>query len=190
MIAGFDMVCEEDYNPQANEFLELIYTTKLKLGDKFQIIMHAGESYKRTNTELYDAILLGSKRLGHGFNLAMHPNLVNIVKNDQICVECCPVSNKLLGYVQDLRLHPVRSLLCQGVPVSINPDDHGFFNSPGVTLDYVVAFLEWELSLADLKQLAINSIEYSSISQKEKSELRKFFDWKWRRFLSYVRGKY
>ena len=112
MIAGFDMVCEEDYNPQANEFLELIYTTKLKLGDKFQIIMHAGESYKRTNTELYDAILLGSKRLGHGFNLAMHPNLVNIVKNDQICVECCPVSNKLLGYVQDLRLHPVRSLLC------------------------------------------------------------------------------
>lgn len=74
--------------------------------------------------------------------------------------------------------------------MSINPDDHGFFNSPGVTLDYLVAYLEWGLDLADLKQLCLNSLEYSSVSEAEKVVLRKFFDVKWRRFLSYVRGKY
>ena len=74
------MVNEEDYNPPTDEFLELLYTAKMKLGDKFQIYMHAGESYLRSNTELFDAILLGTKRIGHGFNLAMHPNLVNLVK--------------------------------------------------------------------------------------------------------------
>ena len=111
LISGFDMVCEEDYNPKCDTFLEMLYTAKLKYGDRFKVIMHAGESYLRTNTELYDAILLGTKRIGHGFNLIMHPNLIQIVKDEKICLECCPISNKVLGYVTDLRLHPVRSLL-------------------------------------------------------------------------------
>lgn len=45
MIAGFDMVNEEDYNMHIDDFLEQIYTAKLKYGDKFNVIMHAGESY-------------------------------------------------------------------------------------------------------------------------------------------------
>ena len=47
----------------------------------------------------------------------------------------------VLGYQLDLRNHPVRSFLHQGVPVSISPDDPGFFNYEGVTLDYVYVFL-------------------------------------------------
>ena len=176
MISGYDMVCEEDYNPKCDEFLENLYAAKLKYGDRFNLIMHAGESYLRTNTELYDAILLGTKRIGHGFNLMMHPNLIKIVKDKKICLECCPVSNKVLGYVTDLRLHPVRSLLAQGVPVSISSDDPGFWSADGVTLDYLTAYIEWGLSLEDLKQLAMNSIEYSTMSKEQKTELKKFFE--------------
>ena len=190
LISGFDMVCEEDYNPKCDTFLEMLYTAKLKYGDRFKVIMHAGESYLRTNTELYDAILLSTKRIGHGFNLIMHPNLIQIVKDEKICLECCPISNKVLGYVTDLRLHPVRSLLAQGVPVSISSDDPGFWCAGGVTLDYVTAYIEWGLSLEDLKQLALNSIEYSTIEESQKAKLKQFFDWRWRRFLSYVRGRY
>ncbi len=102
---------------------------------------------------MYDAILLGTKRIGHGFNLALHPHLQEIVKKEQICIECCPVSNIVLGYTLDLRCHPVRGFLHQGIPVSINPDDPGFFDAEGVTLDYVYAFMAWELDLADLKKL-------------------------------------
>ena len=76
------------------------------------------------------------------------------------------------------------------MPVSINPDDHGFFNSPGVTLDYLIAYMEWGLSLTDIKQLCLNSLEHASVPEEEKVKLRKFFDYKWRRFLSYVRGKF
>ena len=92
------MVNEEDYNLKTDEFLDQIYTAKMKLGDRFKLYLHAGESYSRKNTELYDAILLGSLRIGHGWNLALHPKLVDIVKEKKICVECCPVSNKCLGY--------------------------------------------------------------------------------------------
>ena len=64
LISGFDMVCEEDYNPKSDTFLEMLYTAKLKWGDRFKVVMHAGESYLRTNTELFDAILLGTRRIG------------------------------------------------------------------------------------------------------------------------------
>ena len=112
------------------------------------------------------------------------------MKDENICIEACPVSNKILGYVYDLRTHPTRSLLTQGVKVSISPDDHGFFSSPGVTLDYLVAYLSWDLSLNDLKQLCLNSLEFASISEEDKPKIRKFFDMKWKIFLAYVRGKY
>ena len=80
MVSGFDLVCEEDCNPGMDDFLEQIYTAKMKYGDKFKLYFHAGESYSRSNTELYDAILLGTERIGHGFALTMHPNLVDLVK--------------------------------------------------------------------------------------------------------------
>ena len=120
----------------------------------------------------------------------MHPNLTKIVKNNKICLECCPISNKVLCYQNDLRLHPVRSLLASGVQVSISSDDHGFWHARGVTLDYLVAYLEWDLDLSDIKKLCLNSIEYSTVSEESKVELRKLFDLRWRRFLSYVRGRY
>ena len=70
------MVNEEDYNPGIDAFLDQIMEAKIKLGDRFDVYMHAGESYQRSNTELHDAILLGSKRIGHGFGLALRPDAI------------------------------------------------------------------------------------------------------------------
>ena len=67
MISGFDMVNEEDYNPGIDSFLDQIIEAKQRLRGDLQFYFHAGESYSRSNTELYDAILLGCKRIGHGF---------------------------------------------------------------------------------------------------------------------------
>ena len=60
----------------------------------------------------------------------------------------------------------------------------------GVTLDYLYAFLSWDLDIADLKKLCLNSILYASITDEEKKELTNFFDYKWSRFLDYVMAKY
>ncbi len=57
-------------------------------------IFHAGESLNYTsNTNVYDALLLGSVRVGHGINLAYHSDLLEKYKEKKICVEVCPVSN-------------------------------------------------------------------------------------------------
>jgi len=83
MCSGFDLVCEEDYNPALEAYLELIYKAREKaasLGREFPVYLHCGESNSRSNQQLYDAILLGTKRIGHGFHLAYHPELQKIVK--------------------------------------------------------------------------------------------------------------
>ena len=59
----------------------------------------------------------------------------------------------------------------------------------GVTLDYVYAYLSWDLDIADLKKLCLNSIQYAAVSDKEKDELTQLFVYKWDRFLDYVLGK-
>ena len=101
------------------------------------------------------------------------------MKENNICIEACPISNKVLGYVHDLRLHPTRALLRNGVKVSISSAYPGFFNNYGVTLDYLIAYLEWDLDLEDMYQLCVNSIDYSSISESRKKEIKVFFEYKW-----------
>ena len=62
----------------------------------------------------------------------------------------------------------------------MSSDDPGFFGYDGVTMDYVMAFMAWELDIADLKKLALNGITYSSIPEERKTELiEKRFNHKW-----------
>jgi len=160
------------------------------MGQEFPLYLHCGESNDKNHKQLYDAILLGTKRIGHGFHLAFHPELMKIVKEKGICIECCPVSNFVLGYTLDLRCHPTRSFLHQGLPVTISPDDPGFMGYEGVALDYLYVFLAWDLDIADLKQLVLNSIKYASVTEQQKEKLLEFFRYKWSRFLDYVITKY
>ena len=60
----------------------------------------------------------------------------------------------------------------------------------GVTLDYLYAFLSWDLDLKDLKKLCLNSIHWAALSDDEKVALKKFFEQKWDRFLDHVNGRY
>ena len=78
MIIGFDMVNEEDFTPEVDFFMPQIYEAKAKaqaMGTTFDVYLHCGESNSRANNQLYDAILLDTKRIGHGFHLAYHPEL-------------------------------------------------------------------------------------------------------------------
>ena len=95
------------------------------------------------------------------------------MKDRDICVECCPLSNMVLGYVKDLRQHPMAYLIRRGVQVSISSDDPGLFGYEGVTLDYLYAMGAWQLDLRDLKQLSLNGIKYASITEEQKERLRK-----------------
>lgn len=51
---------------------------------------HAGETLgdgDSTDDNLFDAILLGTKRIGHGFSLAKHPRLMELCRERGIALE-------------------------------------------------------------------------------------------------------
>lgn len=93
------------------------------------------------------------------------------MKERDICIETCPVSNMLLGYVTDLRNHPVRWMLNRGIQATISNDGPTFFGYEGVAMDYFMVFIAWDLSLRDLKKLCLNSIKYANISEDHKRYL-------------------
>lgn len=86
-ITGFDLVNEEDFTEPIFDFVEDMLNAKKQYGDKFNFYFHSGESSSRYNENLYDAILLGTKRIGHGIGLVLHPKLIQMVKEKQIGYE-------------------------------------------------------------------------------------------------------
>lgn len=73
-----------------------------------------------SDKNLYCALELGTKRIGHGLALTKHPLLRDTVKQQDIAIELCPVSNKILKYVgSDLRQHPFISFLFEGLPLVV-----------------------------------------------------------------------
>lgn len=100
-ISAFDMVNEEDTTPPISEFSKDLEEAKAA-NSSFRCCFHAGESMASDNDNLYDAFLIGSLRIGHGFNISLHPVLVQKAIEEKICLEVCPISNFILGYTLDL----------------------------------------------------------------------------------------
>lgn len=186
LIAGFDLVAEEDQGHSTLYFLDTwlkMDSLRQHYGIDMPLFLHDGESNWVSANNLYDAVLLDSRRIGHGFNLFRFPNLLEEVKKRDICLELNPISNQVLGYVRDLRMHPGNTYLTRGVACTISSDDPLIFDYQGLSYDYWEVFMAWELSLRKLKGLVLNSLEYSALNQQEKHQAIDHFKVKWKSFV-------
>lgn len=84
--------------------------------------------------------------------------------------------------MKDLRTHPALSYFCHGAKVTISSDDPGLFGYTGVTHDFLWITVLWDLDLAKLKRLILNSIE--ACPQEE--TLRRDWESKWEDFIEYL----
>ena len=57
-----------------------------------------------------------------------------------------------------------------GINVVLSSDDPGIFGYTGLSNDFFITVLASQLDLKAIKQLVFNSINYSSLSDKEKFE--------------------
>jgi aminodeoxyfutalosine deaminase len=88
---------------------------------------HAGETDGPWSVR--DALEIGAARIGHGIRAADDPDLMRLLRDEQIPLEVCLTSNVKTGATPSLEEHPVRKLFEAGVPITLNTDDPGVFES-------------------------------------------------------------
>ena len=77
------MVNEEDITAPIKSFRSII-NESLDKHDNLHVLFHAGETSSRKNENLYDAVLMGTKRIGHGLAIINHPHLLEEIKRKKI----------------------------------------------------------------------------------------------------------
>jgi len=131
--------------------------------------IHAGEM-DGPDQHIRDTLLLGASRIGHGVNLLQDPDTLLLMRNNKYLVEINLISNRLLEYTPDLGKHPFPEYLRIGVPVCLNTDDRGMWDS-NLTDEYYTAVSTYNLSWDELVQLGRNSLAYSFVQPEVKTKL-------------------
>lgn len=132
-IAGFDLVGEESKGQPLKFFMEEFIQFKKACalaGKDIPFLFHCGETLDigtDTDGNLVDALLLGSKRIGHGFALPRHPLIMEQMKKQGVCVEVCPISNEILGLTPRISGHSVYNLMANNVHCTVSTDNGTFF---------------------------------------------------------------
>lgn len=190
-VAGFDLVAHEDEGNPLIDFVPALLQLRQDLPD-VKYFFHAGETnweQSATDENLVDAVMLNTTRIGHGYAIDKHPMVMEAVKKRGIAIELNPISNQVLNLVQDLRNHPGAALLADDYPLVISCDDPGMWDARGLSFDFYEAFLGMaglKADLRTLKQLAINSIQYSAMGDVEKEEALAELAKRWQRFITEV----
>lgn len=153
---------------------------------------HAGETNWygcSSDINLFDAILLNTTRIGHGYAILKHPVLAQIVKKEKIAIEISPISNQVLKLVDDIRNHPATILIADNYPVVITCDDPSLWGAKGLSYDWYLAFMGLASKDADLrllKQFALNSIVYSGMEMFEKYVAMEKWQQDWDTFINQI----
>jgi aminodeoxyfutalosine deaminase len=119
---------------------------------------HAGETMGPAS--VWEALEIGSERIGHGIRAIEDPALVAHLAAKNIPLEVCITSNLRTGAVASLTTHPVRRLYDAGVPIILNSDDPALFGCT-LTSEYELAAREFGFTEAELAGLARNAFRYA-----------------------------
>ncbi|KAI6855644.1 Metallo-dependent hydrolase [Hortaea werneckii] len=206
LICGFDLVGAEDRPNHIGFYCDLLVgfqNTCKDLDISIPFMFHAGETLLDTggssnpeNSNLYDSLLLYCKRIGHGYSLLKHPFLIERYKQQNICLELCPISNELLHLCGNIRQHPFPQLLAAGLHCTLNADNPSLFR--GATQDslslsyefYQVMVGDTRMSVHGWKQLAQWSIQHSCLSDANKKRAMEIFQRDWESFCDWVVATY
>lgn len=117
---------------------------------------HVGEW--GTADDVWRAVeLLELDEVQHGIAAVDSPQLMRVLKDQRIRLNTCPTSNRLLGRVQSLAAHPIRTLFDAGVIVTVNTDDVLLFGN-GVSDEFLALFDSGLFTAAELDVIRQNGL--------------------------------
>lgn len=132
----------------------------------FFVVAHAGE--EGPAEYIWEAIdLLEAVRIDHGVSSVDDPGLIEELRDREIPLTVCPLSNLKLKVVENLENIPVKMFLEKGIRVTLNSDDPSYFGGY-VNNNYLQTAEALNLSRNDIYTLAKNSFLASFITEKER----------------------
>ena len=186
MVAGFMLATETDSKVvalnlvQAEDSFSAMqnFSTQMKMLDflhrqypKANITLHAGELApglvppEGLTFHIRQSVMIGhANRIGHGVDIMNEDEpeeLLREMARRNILVEICLTSNDVILGVRG-KYHPLATYIEYGVPVALATDDEGVARSE-MTMEFVKAAEEQQLSYVQLKNMARNSLQYAFI---------------------------
>lgn len=170
IIIGVGLDSAEKGNPP--EKFQRVYQAALDAG--FLTVAHAGE--EGSADYMWQAIrLLNVKRIDHGVRCVEDPELLEYLKETQLPLTVCPLSNIKLRVFDKMKDHNLKTLLHKGLCVMVNSDDPAYFGGY-VGNNFLAAYEALELTQADIVQLAKNSFRASFLPDDKKAEYIKMVE--------------
>ncbi len=149
-----------------------VYKEAKELG--FRLTAHAGE--EGPPSYVYEALdILNVERIDHGNRSLEDEKLTKRLAEMKIPLTVCPLSNLKLKVVNDLKKHPLKTMLEKGLFATVNSDDPAYFG--GYINENFVEIAE-ALNLTDdeIFTLARNSFRASFLSDEKKNEYLTVFE--------------
>jgi adenosine deaminase len=129
-------------------------------------VAHAGE--EGPPAYIWEALdLLHVTRIDHGVRCMEDHRLVTRLRDAQVPLTVCPLSNVRLRVVERIGVHPLPAMIEAGLMVTVNSDDPAYF---GGYIDDNYRLLERDLGIGreQLIELAANSFRAAFLSEERR----------------------
>ena len=143
---------------------EKLFNAAIKEG--FLTVAHAGE--EGPPEYIWDSLnLLKVSRIDHGVQCLKDDKLVETLKQKNIPLTVCPLSNIKLCVFDNLKNHNLKKMLNRGLRVVINSDDPAYFGGY-LNTNLIESSKALDLSLEEVKILIKNSFKSSFLDENSK----------------------
>ncbi len=163
-IIGVGLDSSEKGNPPKK--FKRLFEEAIKEG--FLTVAHAGE--EGPPEYIWDSLnLLKVKRIDHGVQCLKDDDLVKNLKENNIPLTVCPLSNIKLCVFDKLENHNLKKMLEKGLRVMVNSDDPAYFGGY-LNKNLIEISKALNLNLEQVKVLIQNSFKSSFLDKKSKSK--------------------
>lgn len=171
---GINMAGREDDDRGHPARFRDVFTAMRQRYPDVRLSIHAGETV-RPSRNVRETLLLGADRIGHGIDVIHDPETLLLLRRGPWLIETSLISNQLLEYTPDLAAHPFPQFLRLGIPVALNTDDRGMWDS-NMTDEYYLAVTRFALSWRELVEVGRNSLEHAFVEEPVRRRLLADYD--------------
>lgn len=163
-VCAADLAGAEAVYPMS-QFMDLFAKAE-EMGIPFTI--HAGECGSVEN--ILNSVKAGAARIGHGIAMRGDKELQRFIKEKEIGIEMCPISNLQTKSVKSPLEYPIREFLEEGLLVTVNTDNRTVSSS---SLTKELEFIQQTYGVSDQQiiQIMKNAIKTSFLPKEEKEKL-------------------